>query len=46
VVVSASGRGWNEARIIRLFEEHFAGWNGVSDSAFHRILDLCFRRDR
>jgi hypothetical protein len=43
LVASAAGRGWSEDRIIRLFEAHFNGWNGVSETAFRRILDLCFR---
>jgi hypothetical protein len=46
VVCAAAGRGWSEERIIRLFESHFAGWNGVSDDAFCRILDRAFRGDR
>jgi hypothetical protein len=39
VISSGIGRGWSEARIIRLFERHFAGWNGVSEAAFRRVLD-------
>jgi hypothetical protein len=46
VVASAAGRGWTEAQITHLFEAHFAGWGGVSDDAFCRILDLCFRGNR
>lgn len=46
VACAAAGRSWSEARIIRLFEEHFAGWDGVTDDAFRRILDRCFGGDR
>jgi hypothetical protein len=46
VACSAAGRGWDEGRIVRLFEDHFAGWGGVSDDAFRRILDRAFRGDR
>ena len=46
VACAAAGRGWSEERVIRLFENHFAGWNGVSDDAFRRMLDYAFRGDR
>jgi hypothetical protein len=45
VATSAAGRGWNEAEVRRLFDAHFAGWDGVSDDAFRRILDLAFNRE-
>ena len=43
---AAAGRGWDAARIQRLFHAHFAGWDGVSADAFRRVLDLCFEGDR
>jgi hypothetical protein len=46
VIAAAAGRGWSEARIVRLFAANFAGWDGLSDDAFERILDTCFRKER
>jgi hypothetical protein len=43
VVSAAAGRGWDEDRLVQLFEDHFAGWDGVSDDAFGRALRRCFR---
>jgi hypothetical protein len=45
VVSAAIGRGWDEARIVRLFEQYFAGWNGVTEAAFHRVLIQYLRED-
>jgi hypothetical protein len=39
VVSAAIGRGWDAARIVRLFERHFAGWRGVPEAALRRVLD-------
>jgi hypothetical protein len=46
VVSSAAGRGWDESRVIQLFEDHFDGWAGVSDDAFQRALHSCLNRVR
>jgi hypothetical protein len=42
-VCAASGRGWDEGRLVHLFERHFAGWDGVSREAFEHALNQVYR---
>jgi hypothetical protein len=45
VVSSAAGRGVDAGRLIHLFEQHFAGWDGVSREAFEHALNQVYGRD-
>jgi hypothetical protein len=42
VVASAAGRGWSADRVTELVDACFAGWAGVSRSAFATMLTSCF----
>jgi hypothetical protein len=45
VVSSAAGRGFPVGRLIHLFEQHFAGWDGVSREAFEHALNQVYGGD-